>query len=352
MPTGLASNSQAQYDKEWQRYEEFSLQQLDCVPGKDRPWAPQHLWKYLSFRATSCAPTTVRAVLSKLAHTSVSHNYILPLQKHERPTILYKQVKRMVRQLQLQYATRVVTRLKGSTPLGNDAVSAILDLFAVRGEASFNRLPHACRHHIVASVMQHTAGLRFGHFIFRSYSKADLSWSRLGATLLTNWQRYPGRSPAAISFSFQPKWECFRYSVGASGVRLTAANILKWHVARLRATDLLFEPVPGCQADRGDRQRWLRAVIDRCYVTSPKTARAFANITPHSFRGGMAVDMRVLDASFEQVAARGRWLSRRAVKLYAGKCTLGTLCPRQRQPPLSWQQILQLDAVALSRPST
>jgi len=133
----------------------------------------------------------------------------------------------MVRELQLRFAKRTVVKLKGSMPLGGDEVAAVmLQMFGVHDEASFNRLPRACRHHIVVSAMQHTAGLRFGHFIFRNYRKCDLAWNRLGATLLTDWQRYPGRASAAIAFHFHPKWHCFRYHVD-DRTTLTAAGILQ-----------------------------------------------------------------------------------------------------------------------------
>ena len=348
LPLGLGRKSQQQYDKEWQRYERFVGNRLTYLPGKDRPWEAQPLWDYLSYRAESCAPATIMTILSKLAHKSISYNYVLPLQKHERPTVLYKQVKRMVRQLQLQQAPRSTNRLKGSTPLGVEEVSAMLQMFAIAHEASFNRLPRACRHHVVATLMQHSAGLRFGHFIFREYTSSKLIWNTLGATLLTNWQRYPGKSTAAITFRFEPRWDCFYYDTG-NNRHITAADVLRWHVASLHTSDLLFEPLPGQKADRGDRQRWLRAVFSLCYVASGPAMSAAMNITPHSFRGGMAVDMRTQGASFEQVAARGRWLSRRAVKLYANKCTLSTSCPPTPRIPFSEAQITQLNNVAVSR---
>ena len=345
LPSGLVQASQAQYDNEWQRYKHFTMQRLHYLPGRDCPWTARPLWEYLSHRATSCSPATIRTILSKLARRSVQFNHVLPLQKYEQPTILYKQVRRMVRQLQIDHATRAITKLKGSTPIGSDVVTSILQAFSIHHEASFARLPRACRHHVVACLMQHTAGLRFGHFIYRSYTNADLSWNRLGATLLSNWQRYPGKSAAAITFRFRPKWQCFIYPAN-DDVSITAAKLLQWHVRMLQPKDLLFEPLVGRKPDRGDRQRWLRLVCKICYTISPRNANAFTNITPHSFRGGMAVDMRMEGASLEQVAARGRWLSRRAVKQYAGKCTLGTMCPRKVQPPLSPAIIAHLEHVA------
>ena len=302
---------------------------------------------YLVYRSESCAPKTVLTILSKLAHKSIAYNHVLPLQKHDQPTILHKQVKRMVRELQLQYAQHAVTKLKGSSPLGCLSMTAMLRMFTVTSESSFNRLPRACRHHIAVSAMQHTAGLRFGHFIFRLYRKIDLTWNRLGAKLLTNWQRYPGKTCAAIVFPFKPRWQCFEYKHSCGSI--TAADLLQWHVNTLTETQLLFEPVPGRKADRGDRQRWLRAVFAKCFVVPPRATDALTTITPHSFRGGMAVDMMQEGASLEQIAARGRWLSRRAVKLYAGKCALGTICPQVLLPPFSPTQINRFDDVAISR---
>ena len=180
----------------------------------------------------------------------------------------------MVRQLQIDHATRAVTKLKGSTPIGSDVVTSIVQAFSIHHAASFAKLPRACRHHVLACLMQDTAGLRFGHFIYRSYTNADLSWNQLGATLLSNWQRYPGKSAAAITFRFRPKWQCFSYPAKNS-VNITAAKLLQWHVRTLQPNDLLFEPLVGRKPDRGDRQRWLRLVCKTCYVISPRTANAF-----------------------------------------------------------------------------
>ena len=82
---------------------------------------------------------------------------------------------------------------------------------------------------------------------------------------------------------------------------------------------------------------------------TPASCQRPYDYNPHSFRGGMAVDMMQEGASLEQIAARGRWLSRRAVKLYASKCALGTMCPQVLLPPFSLTQINSLDSVAISR---
>ena len=325
------------------------LMRLSYLPGRDQPWAARPLWDYLLFRSASCAPKTILSILSKLAHKSIEFGHVLPLQKHEHPTILHKHVRRMVRELQLRHARSATPKLAGSTPLGGEEISTMLRMFAVSNKISFCRLPHACRHHIAVSAMQHTAGLRFGHFIFRNYTKAALIWTSLGATLLTNWQRYPGKSCAAIVFPFKPRWRCFKYVYNARGNFITAADILRWHVAAMSLQDLLFEPIPGRQADRGDRQRWLRAVCQGCFTISTHASHALMNVTPHSFRGGMAVDMLGEGASLEQIAARGRWLSRKAVKLYAGKCTLSTMCPARALPPFSNTQVASFNHTATHR---
>ena len=82
---------------------------------------------------------------------------------------------------------------------------------------------------------------------------------------------------------------------------------------------------------------------------STHASHALMNVTPHSFRGGMAVDMLDEGASLEQIAARGRWLSRKAVKLYAGKCTLSTMCPPSALPPFSNAQIAFFNDTAAHR---
>lgn len=316
------------YRKEWLKYAKFAMSRLGYVPGKDESWDLLLLWQYLQERARTCKPATVVSGLSKLAHQSVRHGHILPVAKYEQPTLMRKQIKRMIRQLQLDYSNSDRSRPCGSsTPLGAESVTALITMLGAGSERGFKTLSRAARHHLVACLMQHSGAMRFGHFVFRRYKVSDLQWLADGsARLSTDWQRYPGQQEQVIAFLAFPQWKAQKYLVQDARTRvqtLTAAKMLAWHVQDMEAEDLLFEPVRGRKADRGDRQRWLRAALRAAWPQRPEHVdQAIGKVTPHAFRGGLAVGLRTEGASFEQIARAGRWRSRRAVKLYASRVTL------------------------------
>ena len=84
------------------------------------------------------------------------------MQKSEQPTLLYKQVKRMIRQLQLEYSTREsASSTGGSVPVGNTVITAMLQTFRAFYRGDFMNLSRVNKHHLTMCVLQHTKGLRF-----------------------------------------------------------------------------------------------------------------------------------------------------------------------------------------------
>ena len=199
-------------------------------------------------------------------------------------------------------------------------------------------------------------GILFTHKRFRV---RDIVWLTDGsAQLVTDWQRYPGRPATTLLFPSSPRWICQTYKPrdGSHVWSITASKVLEWHVAGMRAHDYVFEPVPGVPLDRAAHQRWVRAAVHLVYGehyvpaastrTSDLLARTVRKITPHSFRGGLAVDLRNEKASWEQISVEGRWRSKRAVKIYASRTTFDAhvgLAPCRRIPRY---KLLSLDAAA------
>ena len=365
LPPGLTEESRATYSKEWRKYYNFAFQRLGYVPGEHEPWDVGILWQYMRSRAETCKPTTLASHLSKLAHAGVTHGHLLPLQKSEQPTLLYKQVKRITRQLQLEYSKKEAAGSGGgSIPVGNAVVTAMLQTFKAYFRGDFLALSRANRHHLLMCALQHTAALRFGHFLHKKFKVRDITWLADGtAQLLTDWQRYPGKPPATLRFPSVPHWACQMYHPKdrINTWDVTASMLLQWHVSDMCPDDYIFEPVPAMTPTRESRQRWMRKAMSLTYEShyvptgsatdQDALTRALARVTPHSFRGGLAVDLRNEKASWEQISVEGRWRSKRAVKIYASRSTLDAqtgLQPCARIPKYKLQ-LLEAAALAPSR---
>ena len=362
LPPGLTEDSRATYSAEWRKYYDFAYQRLGYVPGEHEPWEVGILWQYMQWRATTCKPTTLASHLSKLAHAGVSHGHLLPLQKAEQPTLLYKQVKRMIRQLQLEYSAKEASgSTGGSMPVGNAVITAMLRTFQAYFRGNFLALSRANRHHLVMCAMQHTAALRFGHFVHKRFRVKDITWLADGsAQLVTDWQRYPGKPPSTLRFPSRPHWRCqmYRPKDRVNVWDITASTLLQWHVAGMHGDDYIFEPVPSVIPSRESRQRWMRKALLLVYGSHYTAAasmadqdtieRVVARVTPHSFRGGLAVDLRNEKASWEQISVEGRWKSKRAVKIYASRSTLDAHTGMQPCARIPRYKLQALDAAVLA----
>ena len=176
LPHGLRADTLATYRAEWSRYVRFAnrLGYDPDVPGRDTPWVPFLLWRFLLFRSNSCKPSTVFAGLSALAHFGHYHRHVLPTRKEDGNPLLHRDIANMKREIAIYHCNDkgiagLTYDVAHSTPLAKGAVELLLSAFRVFNETQFRRLRREDRHHLVASVMQHTKGLRFGHFLARDY---------------------------------------------------------------------------------------------------------------------------------------------------------------------------------------
>ena len=339
LPHGLRPDTLASYAAEWSRYISFAqrLGFSSAVPGRDCPWVPFLLWRFLLFRSEKCKPSTVFAGLSALAHFGHHHRQLLPTRKEDGHAMLHRDIANMKREISIFYcAAKGINNLTydvaHSAPLGNDAVALILSAFQVFGRTQFRTLSRVDRHHLVACVMQHTAGMRFGHFLYRQYMVSSFVLGADGSfRLTTDWHRYQGQRRYVLEFAARPRWRCLRYDVRRQDATvvasLTAANILSWHFEMLREANekIVFQPVIGARPTRLQRRSWLQTTLLAALPLGETAVRADVKfVTPHAFRAGLAGDLLRADVAWNSIAIWCRWHSMRAMRMYATRPALFT----------------------------
>ena len=336
LPAGLKAKTKESYAAEWQQYVRFVQRVWGTrVPGKHEQWNPFLLWKYLCFRAQRCKPTTVFSCLSALAHFGTQRGHVLPTTKFDGDPLMYRQIKNMKRELSLRYCDKHGTAtfdVKRSTPLGNASVSLLLSAFHVWCEKAFLRLVRVDRHNIAVSTMQHTAGMRFGHFLSREYLiSAFTQDANRSFRLLTDWHRYSGQRTYCLEFDVLPRWACLRYQVhapdGTLRATITEANVMQWHFNQLRRAgeSLVYAPVLGAAVSRLRRKQWLQQAL---YAALPQGEAALRRqvelVSPHAFRAGLAGDLLRAGVPPQSIAIWCRWWSMRAMRMYADRRELLT----------------------------
>ena len=335
-PPGLRAKSLASYRKEWHRYCDWVESRLSAVPGRDVPWDVDVLYNYMLMRSETCAPSTLTSCFTQLAHFGVDFGFILPNSKHDGgDPVLRKGVQRIKKQLNIDYADKAAQRgetitVHHCTALGNGAVSLILSTLQVRSESAFNQLSRVDRFNVAISPLMHTAGMRFGHFLYRSYSVHSFVRGRGGSFhLVTDWSRFQEGTKFCLQFPAAPRYQCQRYVVagvrGAPNVTVTAAEVMRWHFARLHRDGeaSVFAPVRGERPKYEDRKQWLRATLRAALPTSEVAALALVDdVSPHSFRSGAASDLLREGVSIQMIASICRWHAVKAIRLYAERPTL------------------------------
>ena len=62
-------------------------------------------------------------------------------------------------------------------PLGNAIVYLIVTALGVFSRARYMRLSRYSKHQVLACFLQHSCGMRFGHFAARMYTSFAFAWS-------------------------------------------------------------------------------------------------------------------------------------------------------------------------------
>ena len=334
LPTGLKPKTFDSYSVEWSRYEKFvtRMWSSEAIPGKDEPWNAFLLWKYMLYRAEKCKPTTVFSAVSALAHIGTLHGHVLPTQKWDGNPLFYRQLKNMKREISQRYRSTHALNgatfdVRRSTPIGAQSVSLLLSHFRVYDKASFLSLPRQHRHHLVISMMQHTCGMRFGHFLWRNYRVSSFTRDRHGTfRLITDWHRYSGQRSYCLEFARTPRWPCLKYAVfDAEGIHtasLVTAQVMQWHFDQLESAgeSIVFAPDLGQPLSRVRRKQWLQHSLLSALPSEETAVRLLVElVSPHAFRAGLAGDLLRAGVPPQSIAIWCRWWSMRAMRMYADR---------------------------------
>ena len=337
LPDGLKPGTQESYGKEWSRYLAFSIRHgFRDIPGTDIRWSMSLLWLFLQFRSATCRPSSIASVLSALSHIGTVSGFLLATSKHDSDSLTYRQIGKMKKELKLRHRAKFAGLIAGygpsrSTPLSKSAVSLLFSAFGVVGEGTFRALPRSDRHNLWCSAVQHARGLRFGHFIDRSYAVSDFVVDARDGTLrlVTDWHRYAGRSRYCLQFAAFPKWSSLYYDLrtpdGAVVDSVSAATISHWHFKQLRQDGeiAVFSPRKLSAFTRDDRTNWLRKSLLAALPLSEERARKMVlAVTGHSFRPGLAGDLLSEGAALTKIALILRWQGTRIVRMYAERQAL------------------------------
>ena len=167
--------------------------------------------------------------------------------------------------------------------------------------------------------------MRFGGFAARNYTLESFTIDAEGSIrLITDYARYSGLRQFAIEFAASPRFEDMWYNIYApSGALIDsypAATLLHWHFRRLQrdGEQRVFAPVAGEHCSRDDRQAWIRDTLLAALPISEREARAAVeDVTPHSFRAGLAGDLYRAGVSLQRIRSICRWNTPRVVLIYA-----------------------------------
>ena len=334
LPHGLKPGSVRSYYVEWDRYTRFIERRgFAKIPGKDVPWDLPLLSEYMEWRAKKCKPSTLKSCFSVLAHFGTMFGFLLPNSRNDNDSLTYRRIKNMKRQLAIDHVERIGDADDPSrcTPLGKDDVSLLLSAFGVTSRARFRALPRRHRHHLFCSVMQHAQGMRYGHFLYRSYSIDQFQQDvrDFAYSIMTDWHRYAGRNKFCLLFKSFPKKKCLWYELrnrdGEVVDTIGAATLMAWHFEMLREAgeSLVFAPTPGREATWQERTQWLRDALLAALPEDELAARQLVkDVTPHSFRPGFAGDLRREGMRLDDIALECRWIGLRNPRMYSSRSTL------------------------------
>ena len=334
LPHGLKPRSLHSYKVEWGRYTRFMQRRgFDKIPGRDVPWSLALLAEYMQWRARTCKPSTLKGIFSVLSHFGTMFGFLLPTSRDDDDSLSFRRIRNIKKQLAIDYVERTGEPDEPSrcTPLGKYSVSLLLSAYRVVSRERFEALPRQHRHHLFASVVQHAKAMRYGHFIYRQYKLQQFLRDETDSsfTLFTDWHRYSGRERYCLKFSAFPKedflWYELRDPDGTIRDTIAAATLMAWHFDELQQAGetIVFAPVKGEITSREDRQKWLRESLLLALPHSELQARQLvADVTPHSFRPGLAGDARRAGKRLDEIAIECRWHGIRNARMYSTRTPL------------------------------
>ena len=334
IPHGLKPKTVATYTVEWERYERFVTRRgLGAVPGKHVPWDLALVAEFMEWRSRTCKPSTLARTFSILAHFGALFGFLLPNSRDDNDSLGYRRLRNIKKQLAIDHVrtSGEVLAPTRCTPLARDGLEMIFQTLGVTSRRTFERLPRRHRHNLICSVMQHSKAMRYGHFLFRSYTWQQFSSNVNDGSmsLLTDWHRYSGRSKYCLRFQAFPQQDFLWYKLKDAGGnvvdKVAAATVMQWHFDMLKRSNenQVFAPVPGKILSHADRKAWLCEVLLAALPPDEREARALIKfVTPHSFRPGLAGDMRRAGLRLEDIALECRWHGMRNARMYSERTPL------------------------------
>ena len=336
-PQGIKPKTLRVYTTEWLKYCGFASRRgHQSIPGRDVPWDMSLLWQYLQFRSSTCKPSTQKGILSALAHFGSNHGQLLATSRFDYDSLAYRNICKMKKQLLLDFRVmhnndETMIGPNRCTPLARQAVSMMFNAFGVVDFESFASLHRADRHHLFVNAISHTAGMRFGHFPARSYVKdmfvrdpSDGSYR-----LTTDWHRFEGARRFCLVFAAVPAhrsmWYDLRSSNGTVVDTISAATVIAWHFRLLDrdGEQTAFAPDPDTVTTGRQRVAWLKRVMLSALPLDAHRAREMVDdVTPHSFRPGLAGDLLREGVSLQLIALICRWSDIRNVRTYGDRMPL------------------------------
>ena len=340
LPGGKEDATVKTYRRIWMLYVKFAERNgfTGRIPGAHVPWDPHLLWEFMKHRLQTCKPTTVVGNVSALAYFGQKNRFVLPTKPYDGQPLLYRDITSMKRQMHIDrrvtHGDLVEDAVDQCCPLGNAGVCIILSSLRVVSRRGFLRLSRYTRHHVAGVLLQHSCGMRFGHFAARMYRMFAFLWSMQEQcfNLVTDWHRYSGRYRYLLSFFKRPVRAELRYDVkrddGSTAV-ITAGLVLQWHFEALRAEkeEVVFCPQgSGFVPSAVERQAWLRRILLAALPLSDVAARAAVEkVSPHSFRPGLAGDYLRGALPWPEIMRLCRWHSKSVAIMYAERPSLGML---------------------------
>ena len=120
-------------------------------------------------------------------------------------------------------------------------------------------------------------------------------------------------------YIYSPLWGASSISFPSSTFMIPA-TLMQWHFNELRASGErhVFRPVVGQVTSREERQTWIRQALLTALPLHERKARELVHdVSPHSFRAGIAGDVAREGHSLQTVGAICRWNAQKAIRLYA-----------------------------------
>ena len=276
-----------------------------------------------------CA-TSITQIKSMLKHCGLCYNHLLPTAKDDGSAKLRLQIGMVSRSI--AKAQRVRKKRLGkpvgtkrALALGKVAVGMLFSAYGATSQSGFNALDSTTRHYLNMCSSMHTGAMRF-ELLRRLREKAWFRWSfhEKCWRASSDWHKMKKEAGEySIVFPQLPEFDAMVYHAyeqsGDAGKTFTAADVLSWHIKRMRskcAKDV-FDPEGGDAFSSTKFKSWLRQSFRALLPGDSQEVEALVNaITPHSFRAGLASDLESSNVPRPRIMKAGRWHSERALLQY------------------------------------